>query len=149
MKGSITLDSTPGAGSKAIFTVPLKVSSYCCNPRLNASTSSPPHPGFRLSERASKALTPTWTQSLAHRSINQDLLNQHISNSVTDYLAMPSRPMDRSLRHGSVGALSSSLPLTLSAEQRSKVHILVVEDKYVNSSFILTILPSVTIKLLY
>jgi hypothetical protein len=48
---------------------------------------------------------------------------------------MPSPPMDRSLRHGSVGALSASFPLTLSAEQRSKVHVLVVEDKYVTSPF--------------
>jgi hypothetical protein len=39
--------------------------------------------------------------------------------------------MDRSLRHGSVEGLSPGTPLQLSAEQRSMVHILVVEDKYV------------------
>jgi CheY-like chemotaxis protein len=130
MKGSITLQSTPGIGSKAIFTVPLKVSSYCRNPRLDSSTWSPPHPGFRLSERTSLTLTPTWSQNLAHRSINQDLVNQQISNCVADYPPLPSPPIDRSLRHSSIETLNSSLPLTLSPEQRSKVHVLVVEDKY-------------------
>jgi hypothetical protein len=133
MKGSITLDSTPNVGSKAIFTVPLKVSSYCRNPRFDASTTSPPHLGFRRSARTSKTLTPTSTQNVAHRSINQDLLNQQISNSVTDYSPVPSPPMDRSLRHSSVESLSSGIPLPLSAEQRSMVHVLVVEDKYVPS----------------
>jgi hypothetical protein len=142
MRGSITLHSTPNVGSKAIFTVPLKVSSYCRNPRLDGSICSPPHHGFRLSERTSKTLTPTWTQNLAHRSINQDLLNQQISNSVTNYPPVPSPPMDGSLRHGSVGSLSSQLPLTLSAEQRSKVHVLVVEDKYVSLSYPLSISQS-------
>jgi hypothetical protein len=133
MKGSITLDSTPNVGSKAIFTVPLKVSSYCRNPRLDASTSSPPHPGFCLSARTSKTSTPTSTQNVAHGTINQDLLNQQISNSVTDYSPVLSAPIDRSLRHSSVEGLPSGIPLPLSAEQRSMVHVLVVEDKYVPS----------------
>ncbi|PMD19299.1 hypothetical protein NA56DRAFT_690619 [Hyaloscypha hepaticicola] len=134
MKGSITLQSTPGVGSKAIFTVPLKVSSYCRNPRLDSSTWSPPHPGFRLSERTGLTLTPTWSQNLARRSINQDLVNQQISNCVADYPPLPSPPIDRSLRHSSIETLNSSLPLTLSPEQRSKVHVLVVEDNAINQT---------------
>jgi len=128
MKGSITLESTPNIGSKATFTVPLKVSSWRRNPQLDVSASSPPHPGFRLSTRTSK--TSTWSQSLAHRPISQDLLNQEISNSVTNYPPVPPPQLERSLRHGSINAISN-LPLTISLEERSKTHVLVVEDKCV------------------
>jgi hypothetical protein len=130
MKGSITLESTPNVGSKAAFTVPLKVSSWCLNPRFDTSASSPPHPGFHFSNISSK--TPTWTQPLANCSINQDLLNQQISNSVKNYQPVQPPPIERSLRQGSIGTISN-IPLTLSPEQRSRTHVLVVEDKYVPS----------------
>jgi hypothetical protein len=126
VKGSITLESTPNIGSKAIFTVPLKVSSWCRNPRFDVSTSS--LPAFRLSSMSSK--TPPWTQPFAHRSISQDLLNQRISNSVMNYPLILSTPIGGSSHHGSIDSISN-LSLTLSPEQRSKIHVLVVEDKYV------------------
>jgi len=130
MKGSITLDSTPNVGSKASFTIPLRVSSWCCGPNFGAITSSPPNPGFRLSSRPIKI--PMFKEPFAHRTMNKDLLNQQISNSMTNYPPMQHSPpqFERSLRHGSINEISN-LPLVLSAEERSKIHVLVVEDKYV------------------
>lgn len=134
MNGSIDLESTLDHGSKATFIVPLKVSSWCRNPRLESSSSSP-NLGFH--SRAA-----TWTQPLAQRSINQDLLNQQISASVTT--SFPSLAQASSSRHASLDItsnLSSRHPSmdsafnfqigSLTPEQRSKVHVLVVEDKYV------------------
>jgi hypothetical protein len=131
MHGSIDLESIPGVGSKATFIVPFKVSSWCPNPRFLSS--SPPNPGFRY--RIQPGKTRSWTLPLENRTISQDLLNQQISSSVTEYTP-PS--LSRS-RQGSVGALSrhpsidaiTSMPLELTPEQRSRTHVLVVEDKYV------------------
>jgi len=136
MKGTIELESTPNVGSKATFTVPLKVSSGCGNPGFDFTASSPPHPGFRLSTRISKAQAPAWTQSLAHRSMSQDLLNQEISNTVKNYPPFPPAQPERSLPQGTITAVSS-LPLTLSPEERSKTHVLVVEDNAVNQTIAL------------
>lgn len=134
MKGSITLDSTPNIGSKATFTIPLRVSSWCRNPNLVALASSPPNPGFRLSTKPIRI--PSWEKPFAHRSMNQDLLNQQISNSMTNYPPMQHSPptFERAMRHGSINEISN-LPIMLSAEERSKVHVLVVEDKYVPCPF--------------
>ncbi len=171
MHGSIALTSTPGYGSKALFTVPFKVSSWCRNHHLTSS--SPPNPGFRYHIQPSKILP--WTQPLAQRTINQDLLNQQISSSVTDFGAQGTRsrqesislgPLERKMSFGigSVGAGRPGMtkqrsidavttpgtismpigPVELTPEQRSKTHVLVVEDKYV---FIPSSLPSACLPL--
>jgi CheY-like chemotaxis protein len=118
MTGSITLDSIPGFGSKAIFTVPFKVSSWCCGPHL--ATPSPPH----LESSTDSNGAPLWIQPL-HRSMSEDLLNQQISNSVTNYTPPP---LQSSSRHGSIDKAANT---GLTPEQRSKIHVLVVEDKSV------------------
>lgn len=126
MKGSITLESTPDVGSKATFIVPLKVSSWCLNHRLDTDTSSAPYPRFDLSNMSSKI--PIWTQSIAHRFQNQDPTSQQISKSVTSYQPVPPPPVERSSRHNSIDGFSNN-SRTFSAEQRSRTHVLVVEDK--------------------
>jgi hypothetical protein len=118
MAGSITLDSTPGLGSKAIFTVPFKVSSRCCDARLE--TRSPP----QLESNTDSNGDPLWIQPL-HRSMTEDLLNQQISNSVTNHTPPP---LQSSSRHGSI---DKSANTGMTPEQRSMIHVLVVEDKYV------------------
>jgi hypothetical protein len=118
MSGSITLGSTPSLGSKAIFTVPFKVSSWCRDPHL--PTPSPPH----LESSTDSNGAPLWIQPL-HRSMSEDLLNQQISNSVTDYTPPP---LQSPSRHRSIDKAANA---GLTAEQRSKIHVLVVEDKYV------------------
>jgi hypothetical protein len=118
MHGSIHLESTPGLGSKAIFKVPFKVSSWCPNPAFRAA--SPPQLEFRHVTNLSKDIT--WTQPLAHRSISQDLLNKQISSSVSNY-AHASKGTDRA------ASVDASAVAKLSKEQRRKIHVLVVEDK--------------------
>ena len=118
MAGSITLDSTPGLGSKAIFTVPLKVSSWCRD--AHPTTPSPPH----LESNTDSDKAPLWIQPL-HRSMSEDLLNQQISNSV---MSSTPPPLQSSSRHGSIDKAANT---GLTPEQRSKIHVLVVEDKYV------------------
>lgn len=123
MDGSIELESKPDIGSKATFLLPFKVSAWRQDVRLDTDSPSP-NLGFRL---APLTKVPSWTTPLAHRSINQDLLNQQISSSVTASYHPPSVP---STRPGSVE--SHLLPISqLSMEQRSRMHVLVVEDKYV------------------
>jgi hypothetical protein len=117
MAGSITLDSTPGLGSKAVLTVPFKVSSWCRDPHL--AIPSPPHLESSIDSNGS----PLWIQPL-HHSMSEDLLNQQISNSVTNYTPPP---LQSSSRHGSIDKVAN---MGLTAEQRSKIHVLVVEDKY-------------------
>jgi hypothetical protein len=124
MHGSINLESTPGIGSKAIFSIPLKISSWCINPAFKAS--SPPNPGFRI-HIPSKS--KKWSGPLAHRSVNQDLLNQQISSSVvtTGYTPTPLPPLKRVSTGSSIDAVTMAPQLT--PEQRAKCHVLVVEDK--------------------
>jgi len=128
MHGSIALESNPTVGSKATFTVPLRVSSRRHDPRVD-STASSPNLGFRY---APPNKVPTGAPLLAHLSINQDLLNQQISSSVTHSY---SPPIPSPSRHGSIDT-SYNFPRTqLTPEQRSRIHVLVVEDKYVRHSF--------------
>ena len=125
MDGSIELESKPNLGSKATFTLPFKVSAG--HQDTPAERDSPsPNLGFRL---APLTKVPSWTTPLVHRSINQDLLNQQISSSVTASYHPQSVQLTRQ------GSVDSSLqPLSqLSTEQRSRIHVLVVEDKYVIS----------------
>lgn len=123
MKGSIELESTPNKGSKATFIVPFKVSSWTKTP-IRESFSTSPSLGFH-------SRVNTWTQPLAHRSINQDLLNQQISASVTTSFPSLSHPPSRNQSLDNTFNLQIG-PLT--PEQRSKIHVLVVEDKFVSSS---------------
>ncbi|PVH74467.1 hypothetical protein DL98DRAFT_519277 [Cadophora sp. DSE1049] len=126
MGGSIDLESKPDIGSKATFILPFKVSAWHRDPRLDTDTPSP-NLGFRL---APLTKTPSWTTPLVHRSINQDLLNQQISSSVTASYHPPSLP---SSRQGSVD--SALLPIShMSPEQRSRIHVLVVEDNPINQT---------------
>lgn len=124
MDGSIDLESQPNVGSKARFTIPFKISAWHQDPRLDTSAQSP-NLGFRL---APLTKVPSWTTPLIHRSINQDLLNQQISSSATANYHPPSVSLSR---HRSTDSAFLSIP-QLSTEQRSRVHVLVVEDKYVS-----------------
>ncbi|KAG4435186.1 hypothetical protein IFR05_009325 [Cadophora sp. M221] len=126
MDGSIELESRPSVGSKATFTIPFKISAWHQDPRLDTSAQSP-NLGFRL---APLTKVPSWTTPLIHRSINQDLLNQQISSSVTASYHLPSVPMSR---HGSIDSAFLAIP-QLSTEQRSRVHVLVVEDNPINQT---------------
>jgi hypothetical protein len=134
MHGSIDLESTPGVGSKATFKVPFEVSSWHQSPYVPSS--SPPNPGFRYHIQPDKSAP--WTLPPEQRATSHDLLNQQISSSVTEYTPPPP---SRS-RHGSVASLSRHASIetitdkspNLTPEQRSKIHVLVVEDKYVQSS---------------
>lgn len=129
MHGFIKLESQPGEGSRATFMVPFKVSSWHEEPHIRSS--SPPNPGFRWSKPS------IWTQSCTPRTLNQDTLNQQISSSVTEFTPS-SLPRTRKgsiapmlSRHSSIDAITS-LPTDLTPEQRSRFHVLVVEDKYVS-----------------
>ncbi|KAH7369519.1 M4WV, histidine kinase-group IX protein [Rhexocercosporidium sp. MPI-PUGE-AT-0058] len=126
MDGSIHLESQPNVGSKATFIIPFKMSARHRDPRIDECSSSP-IPGIRL---APLTKVPSWTTPLIHRSINQDLLNQQISSSVT---ASYHPPSGTSSWHGSA---DSNLPPVsqLSSEQRSQTHILVVEDNPINQT---------------
>jgi len=126
MDGSIELESKPNLGSKATFTLPFKVSAW--HQDTPAERDSPsPNLGFRL---APLTKVPSWTTPLVHRSINQDLLNQQISSSVTASYHPQSVQLTRQ------GSVDSSLqPLSqLSTEQRSRIHVLVVEDNPINQT---------------
>ncbi|KAK0114043.1 hypothetical protein ONS95_014284 [Cadophora gregata] len=124
MHGSIELESEPDIGSKATFTLPLKVSAR--HSRLDTDSSSPDL-SFRL---ASLTKIPSWNTPLVHRSISQDLLNQQISSSVTDSYQPPSAPPIRDS-----SAESTLVPTSkMSPEQRSSFHVLVVEDNPINQT---------------
>ncbi|CZT10706.1 related to histidine kinase [Rhynchosporium graminicola] len=124
MDGSIDLESQPDVGSKATFTIPFKVSAWHQAPQLGLP-SPPADAGLRL---APLTKIPSWTTNLAHRSMNQDLLNQQISSSVTTTYTPPSLS-----RHGSLED-PALLVDKLSAEQRARIHILVVEDNPINQT---------------
>ncbi|KAL2063854.1 hypothetical protein VTL71DRAFT_4348 [Oculimacula yallundae] len=124
MDGSIELKSEPDVGSNAYFTIPFRVSSWHQDPRLNAAALSP-GTGPRLTPLTK---IPSWTAPLAHRSINQDLLNQQISSSVTTSYTHPSLSREGSLE-------DPALPIPqLSTQQRARTHILVVEDNPINQT---------------
>ncbi|KUJ15072.1 M4WV, histidine kinase-group IX protein [Mollisia scopiformis] len=122
MNGSIELESTPKQGSKATFIVPFKVSSWT-RTSVRETFSTSPNLGFHTRS--------TWKQPLAHRSINQDLLNQQISASVTT--SFPSLSQSSS-RHPSLDNTFNLQIGSLTPEQRSKTHVLVVEDNPINQT---------------
>ncbi|KAE8448682.1 hypothetical protein EG329_008897 [Mollisiaceae sp. DMI_Dod_QoI] len=129
MKGSISLKSTPKHGSKATFTVPLRISSMNQDHQYEPLSSSP-NLGFHVRPA-------NWAQPLAHRSISQDLLNQQISDSVTN--TFPSLAQSSLERHSSLdnpGGFNLQIG-TLSKDERSKIHVLVVEDNPINQTIAL------------
>ncbi|KAI9049423.1 hypothetical protein LZ554_006457 [Drepanopeziza brunnea f. sp. 'monogermtubi'] len=128
MKGSIELESTPGVGSKAKFTIPLQVSSWRGDPQLD--TSSPPSNPEPRSVPSMRS--PSWADPLSHRSINQDLLNQQISSSVTSCYQPPT--MSSSPRQASADITRNIKFAHLNPEQRSRFHVLVVEDNAINQT---------------
>jgi hypothetical protein len=128
MHGSITLESTYHKGSTATFTIPLKVSSWARKSSLiSASTLNP---GSRYYSKTSRP--SIWAAPLAPRAVNQDLLKQQISNSMTNYSQTTTEKMSLE-SHNNTDAISMT-PLVsenLTLEQRNRIHVLVVEDKYV------------------
>lgn len=122
MNGTITLNSVVRKGSTATFVVPLRVSSH--RPGTASSSTSQDLPPF---SPTTSLTTPLWTEPSSQRAANQDilninLLNQQISASATQY---SSPALRTGSRHTSVD-LTAQLP----PEQRSQIHVLVVEDKY-------------------
>ncbi|KAH8661668.1 hypothetical protein BGZ60DRAFT_433470 [Tricladium varicosporioides] len=140
MKGSIDLQSAPKNGSRATFTVPLRISSRNTDSTLRRASSPSLHELRHHHDTNSLSKIPSWKQPLAHRSISQDLLNQQISASVTNYSSVPREGW--SSRQSSIDAGSSvssfrggsPTGLGMSAEQRKKCHVLVVEDNAINQT---------------
>ena len=126
MHGSISLQSVPKKGSTATFTVPLKVSNW--SRRSSVISPSPPNPGFTYHPKTSR--TPAWASPPINQgAINQALLNQEISNSViTTYTPGGREPHENNAAVVATTGIGS--PESLSQDQRMKIHVLVVEDKY-------------------
>ena len=108
MHGSIELTSTPAVGTTATFTLPLKVSSWCGDIPITRSTSE----------------SQLLAQSLRRNSTHRDILNQEISNIVTSG-PDPPRSEHRKKSHTEKSGDVS----TLTRDERSRIHVLVVEDK--------------------
>jgi hypothetical protein len=127
MHGSISLTSTPGAGSTATFSAPFKIASCGRDPQL--ASPSPPTLGIRIPSPgiASPLKTVGDSDKVSRpspdRTMTSELLNQQISSSVTNYNSPVKMSKKGSL---DIGAKTGDL----SPEQRKNVHVLVVEDKY-------------------
>ncbi|KAH6677147.1 hypothetical protein B0J14DRAFT_615440 [Halenospora varia] len=140
MKGSIDLESTPGKGSRATFTVPLKITSRDADASRRRASSPSLHELRHRHDTNTLSKIPSWKQPLAHRSINQNLLNQQISASVTNYSSVLREGW--SSRQSSIDAGSSLASFSvgsptrsgMSVEQRRKCHVLVVEDNAINQT---------------
>lgn len=113
MRGSITLTSTPTVGSTATLTLPLKVSSWAGNPQIARS----------LSEAQRLA------RSHPRSSTQRDTLNQEISNLVTPECNSPRPDHLQGLPIEPEGSSNALTP-----DQRSRIHVLLVEDKYISQS---------------
>jgi hypothetical protein len=122
MSGSINLESEHGVGSRALFTVPLKISSYCSFPSQSDDSSSGSRFQFCSSNYNTHHHTPIASRPATPIApADQHLVNQQISNSDTNHVLPPylrkgKEPVDR---YGG----------GLSYDERKKVHVLVVEDK--------------------
>ncbi|KAI6714863.1 hypothetical protein PZA11_007741 [Diplocarpon coronariae] len=130
MQGSIDLESTPGLGSKATFTVPFEIFSWHRNLRQEIRTPSPKM-GLRF---APQIRSPSWAAPFSHRSDNQDLLNRQISCSVTSTSSYQPPSIPSSSREGSMDNTFKPPLAHLTPEQRSRIHILVVEDNPINQT---------------
>lgn len=108
MRGSINLVSTPGVGSTATFTLPLKVSAWSGN--------------IPIARTASQS--QILAQSLRRSSTHRDILDQEISNLVSS-----SRHSELGEHRGDSEVEEDEATNALTREQRKHVHVLVVEDK--------------------
>jgi hypothetical protein len=108
MHGSIELTSTPAVGSIATFTLPLKVSSWSGDIPITRSASD----------------SQLLAQSLRRNSTHREILNQEISNIVSSGPDLPRSEHRRRSHTEKEGDLS-----TLTRDERSHIHVLVVEDK--------------------
>ncbi|PQE19243.1 hypothetical protein CJF30_00007597 [Rutstroemia sp. NJR-2017a BBW] len=130
MSGSINLESEHGVGSRALFTVPLKISSYCSFPSQSDDSSSGSRFQFCSSNYNTHHHTPIASRPATPIApADQHLINQQISNSDTNHVSPPylrkgKEPVDR---YGG----------GLSYDERKKVHVLVVEDNAINQTIAL------------
>lgn len=84
MGGSLELESTYSVGSRAIFKIPLKISKRDKSD-LSTHHRNLSHSSNHIHNSGSRSLI--WTEPLVQRSmslLNQDLINQQISNSATE-----------------------------------------------------------------
>lgn len=125
MGGTISLESVLGIGSKATVTIPMTVVSTR-SLVVPAHGSSPPNPGFRCYTPFASHPSPLRRSSV----IDHKLLNQQISNSRTIH----SLPPLQYTRSRSADEVSFS---PLSPAQRSRTHVLVVEDNAINQTIAL------------
>ncbi|RDW73671.1 hypothetical protein BP5796_07113 [Coleophoma crateriformis] len=117
MNGSIELTSIPTKGSTATFQVPLKLSTGTLSNR--ALNSSPPNPGFRIYRTP-----PTRVEAL----------KSPIKQSRSYQSSLP--PKYNGPRLERTHSFDSTIS-QLSLEDRSQIHVLVVEDNAVNQTIAL------------
>ncbi|PBP19827.1 hsp90-like protein [Diplocarpon rosae] len=118
MQGSINLESTPGVGSRATFIVPFKLSSWRQDPRQETIT---PSPKMGLHTTQPPLYQPGHSQSSDFKQRNLDIQLPTTANS----LYTTGRSVNSTLKP----------PLShLKPEQRSRIHVLVVEDNPINQT---------------
>ncbi|KAM3076259.1 hypothetical protein ACMFMG_006235 [Clarireedia jacksonii] len=125
MSGSINLESEYGVGSRALFTIPLKISSYRSSPSKLDDTSFGSRFHFCSSHHtpiASRPATPI-------APVDQQLINQQISTSETNHVLPPYLRKGKEPVNRYGGGLSF--------DERKKVHVLVVEDNAINQTIAL------------
>ena len=149
MNGSIALESTPGVGTKATFTVPFKIHSR--SRTLPVPVTQPSNLEIRHHHNLSEDVK--WTQPLARRPISKDPLKTQITTTIRS--VSPHSPEEskelKELKEYKEPKESKELneaeeskepkeakrvppadapnDVKLLPEQRHKTHILVVEDK--------------------
>lgn len=113
MNGDLKLESAIGVGSKATFTLPLKQVAaplMCTKAHNDTNTDSAPPPSRKMASRASAMLS--------RNEFRKD-------SEEADRLAQDAEPS----RLDSSPANNSKLAAKFDRSKRSKVHVLVVEDK--------------------
>lgn len=108
MNGTISLTSTPAVGSTATFTLPLKVASWSGS----------------LPIARSSVDTQMLARSFPRVSTHRDILKQQMSEMATSDRNQPHAEQLHEQPVESDGGAN-----TLTPEQRSNIHVLLVEDK--------------------